>query len=144
MLTSGEWSFSWNAENRMISATKANIKVEFEYDYLSRRISKKIYSWTGSNWQLDKHIRFVYSGFKLIMEFDGLNGNAIIRKYVWNGESPFSVYDTTLNATYYYVLDANKNVSELLDSSGNVVAHYEYAPMVKSFPSPVLMPMKIL
>jgi RHS repeat-associated protein len=36
-----------------------------------------------------------------------------------------------VSATYYYLHDANKNVSELLDSSGNIMAHYEYSPFGK-------------
>ena len=32
------------------------------------------------------------------------------------------------NATYYYQIDGNKNVTELTDASGAVVAHYEYSP----------------
>ena len=39
-----------------------------------------------------------------------------------------TVYDVASEKIYYYHTDANKNVTELSDESGNVVAHYEYSP----------------
>ena len=41
---------------------------------------------------------------------------------------PLSVFDASANASYSYATDANKNIAELTDDSGNVVAHYEYSP----------------
>jgi RHS repeat-associated protein len=80
---------------------------------------------------LSSELKFVYDGFKLIEVLDGQNSNAILQKFVWSGDELLSVYDVTASATYYYFADANKNVSELLDSSGNIVAHYEYSPFGK-------------
>ena len=116
------WAYAWDAENRMKSATGATQSLEFKYDYMSRRVEKKVTT-SGS---VTKYLRFVYDGYKLIEELDAADNNAIKKKIVWSGETPVSIYDTALDVAYYYVLDANKNVSELLDASGNIVAHYEY------------------
>ena len=96
---------------------------------MGRRIFKKVYS--GET--LEKHLRFVYDGYKLIEEKDALNSNALVRRYVWQPESldrdvPLTVYDASTEKTYYYHTDANKNVTELSDENGEVVAHYEYSP----------------
>ena len=96
---------------------------------MGRRIFKKVYS--GET--LEKHLRFVYDGYKLIEERDALNSNALVRRYVWQPESldrdvPLTVYDASAEKTYYYHTDANKNVTELSDENGEVVAHYEYSP----------------
>ena len=66
MLTNGNWTYTWNGENRLIKAENSStgIKVEFDYDYMGRRIFKKVYS--GET--LEKHLRFVYDGYKLIEE----------------------------------------------------------------------------
>ncbi len=129
MTSDGVWTYTWNCENRLIGSEKVeDTKLEFAYDYMGRRVQKKVYSWTGSIWQLDTHLKFVYDDYKLIEVLDGANSDAILQKFVWNGELPFSIYDASLNTTYYFLLDANKNVSELVDASGNVVAHYEYTP----------------
>lgn len=37
------------------------------------------------------------------------------------------------NNTFYYHVDGNKNVSELTNSDGNIIAHYEYSPFGKIF-----------
>ena len=62
-----------------------------------------------------------------------MDNNAAVRKYVWQPEAlnldvPLTVYDVVSEKTYYYHTDANKNVTELSDEPGNVVAHYEYSP----------------
>jgi RHS repeat-associated protein len=96
-----------------------------KYDYMSRRVEKKILS--GET--VTKNLRFVYDSYKLIEELDGLNSNSVLKKFIWNGETPFSMTD--IDGTFYYVLDANKNVSEMIDTSGVVRAHYEYSPFGK-------------
>ena len=123
------WLQNWNGENRLVSMTRGDTRLEFAYDYMGRRVEKKVYY--GEN--LTKHIRFVYDGYKLIEELDALDNNATLRRYTWQSESvgldvPLAVYDAEKDAVYHYHTDANKNVTELTDSAGTVVAHYEYSP----------------
>ena len=128
MLTRDGWTQTWNAENRLIKAEKSTAKLEFAYDYMGRRIEKKVYN--GST--LTSHIRFVYDGYKLIEELNGLNNNAVLRRYVWQPvmlDAPLTVFDTAANKTFFYHTDANKNVTDLTDSAGAIVAHYEYSPL---------------
>ena len=131
MLTNGNWSYTWNGENRLSRAENSatGVKLEFAYDYMGRRIFKKVYN--GEI--LEKHLSFVYDGYKLIEERNALDSNAAVRKHVWQPESldrdvPLTVYDVASDKTYYYHTDANKNVTELSDEAGNIVAHYEYSP----------------
>jgi len=91
---------------------------------MSRRIEKKVID--GGN--TTTHERFVYDGYKCIEKLDAANSNALLQKFVWSGKTPLSVYDTGNTATYYYLMDANKNVGQLIDNSGNIVAKYEYSP----------------
>ena len=129
MLTRDGWTQVWNGENRLIEISKGSVKLQFAYDYMGRRVEKKVYSGTT----LTQHTRFVYDGYKLVEELDALNNNAVLRRYSWQPEAqgidvPLSVFDASANASYSYTTDANKNVSDLTDASGNVVAHYEYSP----------------
>ena len=108
---------------------RGDTRLEFAYDYMGRRVEKKVYY--GES--LTKHIRFVYDGYKLIEELDALDNNATLRRYTWQSESvgldvPLAVYDAEKDAVYHYHTDANKNVTELTDFAGTVVAHYEYSP----------------
>ena len=76
-------------------------------------------------------MKFVYEGYKLIEELDGINNNAVLRRYVWQplevgSDVPLSVFDAALGATYYYHTDGNKNVIAMTDSNGAKVASYTY------------------
>ena len=127
MLTNGAWTYVWDMENRLVSAGNDTVRLEFVYDRMSRRIEKKVYQ----NNILATHLKFIYNGFKLIEERDTLNGNSVLRRYTWQPvglDAPLYVDDVALNARYYYHTDANKNVTELTDSTGATVAHYEYSP----------------
>ena len=55
-----------------------------------RRIEKKVFA---SN-VLAKRLKFVYDGFKLIAEVDGMNNNAQLRRYTLN--APEAGLDTPL------------------------------------------------
>jgi RHS repeat-associated protein len=103
--------------------------LEYVYDYIGRRVEKKVYSGSVGNWVLDEHLKMLYHEFNLIEKLDALNSNAIVQKFVWSVKTIFSVNNGT--ASYYYTHDANKNVSDLIDSAGAIKGHYEYSPFGK-------------
>mgnify|MGYP007110189908 FL=1 len=41
MLTCMGWTQVWNGENRLSETVKGNVRLQFTYDYLGRRIEKK-------------------------------------------------------------------------------------------------------
>ena len=131
MLSRDGWTQVWNGENRLIETSKGNVKLQFAYDYMGRRVEKKVYSGTT----LTQHTRFVYDGYKLAEELDALNGNAVLRRYSWQPNTlgldvPLSVFDASANASYSYTADANKNIADLTNANGNVVTHYEYLSLI--------------
>lgn len=81
------------------------------------------------------------------MELDGLNSNAVLRKYTWGLDLSgtlqgaggvgglLAVYDTagttstSDDASYGYLYDTNGNVGQLVDfADGSLAAKYEYDP----------------
>ena len=118
-------------------AESADKKLEFTYDYMGRRVDKKVYSGSVGNWTLSKHERFVYDGYKCIEVLDALNRNAITKKFIWQPENlgldvVLSMTDSdSEGATFFCTHDANKNTSELIDATGTIRAHYEYSPFGK-------------
>ena len=135
MLTTGDgWLYTWNGENRLIRAENSDTLVEMAYDYMGRRIEKKVSSkgvLSFYSWSLEQHYKFVYDGYKLIAIYDAANNNALLMTFTWQPESvgldvPVSM--TYEGNTYYYVTDGNKNVTGLLDQVGNRVAEYVYGP----------------
>ena len=125
MLTWNGWTYTWNGENRMISAENGSTRVEMGYDFIGRRFEKKVYE---SN-VLTRHEKYVYNGYKQIASYDALSNEALQKTYTWQPvdlDVPVSM--TSGGETYYYVTDGNKNVTALLDTTGNRVAEYTYGP----------------
>ncbi len=56
-------------------------KLEFSYDANFRRTGKKVYSWSGSAWQLASEVRYVYDGWNLLGEVE--TTGSVVRAYVW-------------------------------------------------------------
>ena len=118
-------TYTYDAENRLISAVNGTKRVECGYDALSRRVFKKVYL----NNTLSKHERYVYDGMKLLATYNAKSSFAKINSFLWQ---PFGL-DVPLimsyNSTVYgYLVDANKNVLGLFNPSKSRVATYLYGP----------------
>ena len=90
MISYNGWTYTWNGENRLIAAENSDTRLEFSYDFLGRRIEKKVYSkglLSLYDWSLEKHRKFAYHGYKLIAEFDALESDALVATYLWQPES---------------------------------------------------------
>ena len=125
LLTYDGWTYAWNAQDRLVSATKGDTRLEFNYDYLGRRFEKKVYE---NNTQT-RHQLFVYDGFKQIAEYDALDSNALANTYLWQ---PVGLDVPLLrNGGEFFVSDANKNIVALIDTTGQVTDTYLYDPFGK-------------
>jgi RHS repeat-associated protein len=128
-------SLTWDAENRLISATvdSTTVTVTYAYDAQSRRIATTVGTYTTL---------FVYDGWNPIAEWSAdLQSASLTKTYTWGidlsgslqgaggvgGLLAVAIHDQQ-SSIYYPTFDGNGNVSEYLDSNGGVVAHYEYDP----------------
>jgi RHS repeat-associated protein len=156
LTTDGVWTYDYDAENRLIrmtatgaavSAGLPNQKLEFNYDYMGRRVAKSVFAGTGPtgsvSWTLSNQHRFLYDGWNVIAEFDAPGGTScgsLLRSFTWGldlaGSSSatggvgalLQIADSTGNS-YFPTYDGNGNVSTLVDSSnGTLAAIYEYSP----------------
>jgi RHS repeat-associated protein len=138
--------YTWDAENRLtkvepIFPQADDKRLTFAYDYMGRRVQKKVIPWDATNsvWlddQPDADLRFVYDGWNVVMVLDGRDldndqqpDNTVVRKYTWgldvsgtfqgaagiNGllasEEPQTVGDPK---RHWFVYDGNGNVGQLL------------------------------
>jgi RHS repeat-associated protein len=146
MLTDGWWTYTWDAENRFTSMTaNANVpaeskrKLEFAYDYMGRRVQKKVYSWNvgTSAYQLSSTVKFIYDGWNVVAEIDG--SNALIRNYIWGQDVSGSMQGAggigglllvnESTSSYQVGYDGNSNVVGLMKAGvGTFSATYEYDP----------------
>ena len=142
----GRWMYAWDGENRLVTMeamasvpVEAKYKLEFSYDYMARRIQKKVYAWNipTSSYQLQSVTKFVYDGWNLSIELDG--SNSLVRSYAWGQDNSGTVQGTAgigglllINEgarTYQAGYDGNGNVASLVKTAdGAVAATYEYDP----------------
>ncbi len=119
----------WDAENRLISVTVSvnavTTTTAYTYDYLGRRTSKQVGTATAT--------LYIYDGWNIITEYTGVT---LSKTYTWGMDLSGSMQGAggvggllavkEGASSYYPTYDGNGNVSEYLDASNVVQAHYEY------------------
>ncbi|MCG3128228.1 MAG: hypothetical protein CHACPFDD_03105 [Phycisphaerae bacterium] len=98
LLTSGGnsgavWeAYAWDGENRLVevrpgsaSPPSGSKKTTFAYDFVGRRIGKKVYNRTaGGVWNLTQDRQYVYDGWNLLLELDATqSGSPAVRQHTW-------------------------------------------------------------
>ena len=59
-------------------------KLQFAYDHMGRRVLKRVWTYTAGSWgNPTAETKYVYDGWRVIMELDGLNSDAVTRKFTW-------------------------------------------------------------
>ena len=144
------WSYTYDEENRLITMAETSAAatagfpdttITFKYDYLGRRVEKKVVRGTNT----ESHLRFVWRGWLLVAELNAASDNARVKTYTWGpdisgsfggaggngGVLIFKDHTSTVNESFYPAYDAQGNVTGLIDISGNLDAAYEYDPFGK-------------
>jgi RHS repeat-associated protein len=156
LTSDGNRNFTWTAENRLKSVEPLLLlsgaeKIEFEYDYLGRRIQKTVSEWNGSFYAVTSDEKFLYDGWNLIARYELQSSNFTLQtSYTWGLDLSQSLQGAggvggllgveelsgTHTGVYHFAFDANGNVTEVLDNSGGIAAHYEFDPFgntIRSF-----------
>lgn len=147
----GTWLVTYNAENRPVKFEQSEIAILCQYDYLGRRISKKI---SIKNQESITHY-YIYKKHLLIAEFTQKNtdspkelkqtymwdaceqpGNRPLVLSQWNGNIPSilsinnsgSIGLIKSRTPYFYSHDHNNNVTTIFDFNGKIPATYRYTP----------------
>lgn len=148
LVTNGQFSFGWDAENRLTSftplpGTPTNIwqSGRMSHDHLGRRVSKAVSNYVNGVWQLAFDQRFAYDGWNLLAILT--SSNTPLYSFTWGsdlsgtrqgaggvgGLISMTVHSGSLTGVYFYVFDGNGNVMALVNATtGEIAAHYEYAP----------------
>ena len=126
--TTGIWQVQYNAENRPILWENGDKIITMSYDRMGRRVTKN-----------NQH--FIYDGYLQIANCEHSNENIEFQTFIWDptelvatrplvwgkGAGPTNLNSEHSNMNFY-IHDGNKNVSDIVTSTSNVIAHYEYAP----------------
>jgi RHS repeat-associated protein len=158
LVADGIWSYTYDEENRLTSMTsialsgwaESNVTISFTYDYLNRRVEKKIVNNATHTTTFDH--KYLYDGNNLVAEFDNLAGEAangqMVRSYTWGLDLAGSLTATqgvgallqitnyavngvplSTPVSYFPSYDGNGNVASLINAStGALAAVYEYGP----------------
>ncbi len=136
-------------------ATNGSVMVEESYDYKNRRVEKVVKQLSGrgagypqnpsqpGTWDTIEIRKYIWDNWNIAAEIiiDAVTPATNVTYYTWGldlsgtlqgaggvggllSETKTTASDTN---TYYACSDANGNVTEYVDSSGTVKAHYEYS-----------------
>jgi RHS repeat-associated protein len=127
--TTGIWHVTYNGENRPVLFSNETTKVEMAYDYMGRRFQYK----ETVNGNVVKHERYLYRVFLQIAALDMLNAANVTHVISWDPTKPMATRPLCITihssfAAFFYSFDQIKNVTELFDIQGQIVATYVYSP----------------
>ncbi|MGI6494694.1 MAG: RHS repeat-associated core domain-containing protein [Kiritimatiellia bacterium] len=129
LLANGVWSYTWDCENRLVTASSNNVcVVSNAYDYLSRRVLKATPEAVHA---------FVYDGWNLIHEtVTAGNGDVSEIQYFWGPDLSGTLQGAggvggllavSINGQFYLpCVDNNGNIAAYVGESGSIVAEYVY------------------
>ena len=121
----GVWSVTYNAENRPVRWQSGDTTITMAFDRMGRRVEMRTQSADSDLLQ-----RFVYDNYLCIQQLRGTD-NVLFHSYVWDPTEPIAtrplIFLPASSSLAYYFHDGNKNVTNLVHSSG-VSVLYTYTP----------------
>ena len=137
MTSDGRFTYTWNDENRMDSASNAEVVVTYAYDHRGRMVSKTLCA--SAPLRLIKSTTYIWDGWNIIRETRVSGHSSHVTHNLWGLD-----LDGTMQGaggvvgllavvrdadTYIPTYDANGNISEYVSAAdGTVAAHYDYSP----------------
>jgi len=146
LTTDGKWSYTWDAENRLISMQSISAvpaaaaeQFTFSYDYQGRRIymQESVTNTTANNYRMVTQERYWYDGWNLIGRAD--LATTMVQTFVWgldlsgtmqgaSGVGGLQILDDQTGASYFYDYDGNGNVIGLTSAAdGSLAVQYTYS-----------------
>ena len=145
--TTGDWSVTYNGENRPVSWSCGATNIVMSFDRMGRRVEylettsaeESVISDGETNLVVtvttNAHYRFVYDGYLCIQRLNAAANNAVDLAFGWDPTEPIAtrplwMQRPTGSYNFFCFHDGNKNVSDIVSyqSARGVPAHYEYAP----------------
>ena len=125
LTSDGSWTYTWNNENRLASATDGTTTIDFTYDYQGRLVKKA----DGSTVEV-----YVYDGWNRIATFLQTSTLTLQTSYLWGLDLSGSMQGAggvgglLKEGDLYVTYDANGNIMQKLDSTGADQMNVAYDP----------------
>ncbi len=113
----GTWTFGYDAENRLTSATKVGVSASYVYDPFGRREQKTVGSVIT---------KYLLDGPSVIEEYDGINTRTA--RYVYTPAIDEPIFMERGGNRYFYHFDGSGSVAALTGTNGIVSERYAYGP----------------
>ena len=157
--TDGKYRYVWDGENRLIriepvgTPVNNDKKLEYEYDYMGRRVEKVYSKHNGSDWVVQTTYRFVYDNWNVVLvllgdgstrykftwglDLSGLAGDASASGIHGSGGIGGLLANQTMSTPstdWWYLYDGNGNVTQVIRPTDlpyfalSTWAHFEYDP----------------
>lgn len=121
----GATKYYYDSENYFVKAELPNGNtIRYEYDTVSKLRVKRIEKTKAGTETITK---FIYDGSRLIAETDNLGKPTII--YTWDERENLIAFSIPIGSsyiTYNYLKNARNDVTAIADSTGKIVATYDY------------------
>jgi RHS repeat-associated protein len=141
LVTYGDWTFTWNGENRLVAASNAAHVVTYAYDHVGRLFAKTTFEASDLGTPISD-LHHVWDGFNIIAEISVLPSSVQTNWNVWGldlsgslqgaggvgGLLAVTVAGGDDSGHYVAAYDANGNITDYVDDTGAIVAHREYGP----------------
>lgn len=115
----GTWTYSYDTENHLLSASKTGVSASMVYDPIHRQSQKTVGSAKS---------RYIYSGWQRIADYDGVTGNLQSRYVYGTGlDEALIAVDSSGNKTYLHH-DKMGSVIATTNGSGTVTNTNAYGP----------------
>jgi RHS repeat-associated protein len=115
----GIWSYSFDTENHLTSASKPGVSASYLYDPLHRQAQKTV----GST-----KTRFIYAGLQRIADYDGTSGS-LQNRYVFGSGLDEPLIQISAGGTLTYMhQDKTGSIIATTNSAGAVTNRYRYSP----------------
>ena len=122
----GNWSYTWNGENRLVNADNGTVSIDFEYDYQGRLVKKD----DGTSEEI-----YLYDGWNRIATFEPqVSGLSPKVSYLWGLDLSGSMQGAggvgglLKEGARYPTCDANGNIVQKLNSNGGTDMAVAYDP----------------
>jgi RHS repeat-associated protein len=115
----GTWTYGYDIENHLLSATKAGVSASYVYDPMHRQAQKVV----GA-----AKTRFIYSGWQRLADYDGVAGTLQNRYVYGDGLDDPMIQVSSAGVVSFFHQERQGSVVALTNSTGVVTNRYGYSP----------------
>ena len=124
LTSDGVQTYYYDCENRLTRAVRnsdGQVLGEYKYDPFGRRAQKTVNGQPST-------VNYLLDGAQVLEERDG--DWTLLRSYVYGTgiDEPLVLVSNLESQSYFYCFDSLGSVTEIADSSGEVVERYRYSP----------------